>query len=404
MAIINNLILRNARKKLAGTVVYSSNGQTIMREAATSVSNPRTESQMSQRVRWANLVNFYRVAKPMMKYAFENKKRTQSDYNALMSANVTTSPIALTKQEAAAGACVVAPYTITQGSLPSVEVNAVNIGWATSIVTNPDVELETCTIADFSAALLELNPGLKDGDQLSFVRFTQSVNGATGVPYVILRKYELILSRANADLVANFMPVDIVTNVEYGDGAALGVTNNGGTGAWAFIVSRTIGGRTQVSSQQLVMVNMDATLEAYSSEAQIAAAVKSYGESEDAFLSTTSANYAQAQPIQYTIISAEWDGRTMFPQSYAGNAPEFVSKRIVLEFNQPLKGTVDTVKIYDWDDKSTAQNFAVDGSKVIIPLAKWTAGETHRGIRSFEVRVGDTFYQIWFQIQQGGLE
>lgn len=404
MAILNNLWMRGSKKKLGGTVIYNSMGQTIQRELAASVSNPRTESQMSQRVRWANLVSFYRVAKPMMKYAFENKKRTQSDYNALMSANVTASPIALTKQEAAAGACVVAPYTISQGSLPSITIKSADVDWESDIFLGSIGDLNEITVRDFALAVINNNPAINAGDQLSFVRFTQSINEVSGIPYVILRKYEVLMDVANRDLLKNYLPIGLVTSMGGSSDAVLGIVNNGGTGAFALILSRTTGGRTQVSTQQLIMVNMENTLQAYSSEEQIAAAIKSYGEGEDAFLSATSAGYGQQQPIQYTIISAEWDGRVMFPQSYAINAPDFVGKQIAITFNQPLKAAPTEVAIYDWGDDACQQQFTMKGSQVIIPSGKWDEGFTPKGIRSIEVNFDGDRYYLDFQIQQGGLE
>ena len=61
MAVLQNMWLRGAKKKLGGTVLYTQGGRTLQRELAPEVKNPKTPAQMGQRVKWANLVAFYRA-------------------------------------------------------------------------------------------------------------------------------------------------------------------------------------------------------------------------------------------------------------------------------------------------------------------------------------------------------
>ena len=104
MAIVKTGDMYGQVGRLGQNVYYTAYSETRSRKLAASVTNPRTQAQMLQRVRWANLVNFYRVNKEWMKYAFETKKKNQSEYNKFMSLNVASSPIYLTKQEAGGGA------------------------------------------------------------------------------------------------------------------------------------------------------------------------------------------------------------------------------------------------------------------------------------------------------------
>ena len=69
MAIVTSMWLKGTKQKLGGSVLYQAMGQTRQRELAANVANPRTNSQMQQRTRWANLVNFYRVNAGWMKFA-----------------------------------------------------------------------------------------------------------------------------------------------------------------------------------------------------------------------------------------------------------------------------------------------------------------------------------------------
>lgn len=298
MALVNNMWLRGTKKRIGGTVYYQAMGQTRHRELAAEVSNPRTISQMNQRVKWANLVAFYRANQSWMKYAFETKKTNQSEYNKFMSLNVTASPIYLTKQQASVGSCVCYPYIVTQGSLPSIEVQSYENEYQTNLYLSSALKMdEGVSVAVLAQDLIDMNPGLRAGDQISLIRVTQQVNADTGFPYIIVRKYEMLLNLQEQQPWNNFLPSDIIGASTEGNRDLVAVFGNDRSGGFAMILSRTIGGKTYVSSQRIVAVNNDSLIEAYSSQAQLAEAIASYGESEDAFLSTISANINQGASV-----------------------------------------------------------------------------------------------------------
>lgn len=304
MAIVDNFWLKGQKKKLGGSVIYQAMGQTRQRALATSIANPRTQAQMNQRVKWANLVNLYRANQSWMKYAFETKKATQSDYNKFMSLNVTNSNIFLTKDIAAAGGCVVQAYLITQGSLPSIETTYDDDEewWATNIYLGNGYIFSTPTVAGFTAALLENNPAMREGDQLSFIRMTQMTNADNGAPYVIVRKYEVILNLSNNASIWDYLPNDYIDSSEAPTNAQLVVKNSSAAGGFVLILSRTTGGKTFVSSQRIVVANNSPIIDAYSSAAALQAAIDSYGESEDAFLSSVTANQLDNTFVPVSVI------------------------------------------------------------------------------------------------------
>lgn len=280
--------LKGAKKRLGGSVLYQAMGQTRQRELASEVTNPRTESQMSQRVKWANLVNLYRANRSWMKYAYETKKSNQSEYNKFMSLNVANSRIYLTKPIANAGGCVVDSYIVTQGSLLSIEFVPTSNGYFRSnIEIAGSTNLQTISVKDFSDMVVERNPAIRYGDQLSFIRMTQMTNASTGVPYVIVREYEVIIDTNNLLPLSNYLPSDLITT--WGSSPAYLAVGSatGRSGGFAMILSRTISGKTYVSSQRVIPVAMDAYIEAFSSQGALQAAIDSYGVSDDAFLSST---------------------------------------------------------------------------------------------------------------------
>ena len=346
MAIVNSMWLKTSKKKLGGTVLYQAMGQTRQRELAASVTNPRTQSQMAHRARWANCVNIYRVNSSWLKYAFETKKSNQSEYNKFMSLNAANSPIFLTKQEAAAGACVVAPYVIMQGSLPSIETQYSANEHLTNIYLGPQPpNLFTASIATVSQLLLQYNPALREGDQLSLIKLTQQTNANTGIPFVIVRKYEVILNSTDSRLWNDFLPADLVQTDSVGDQVVLYVEDNGEAGGFVIGLSRTIGGKTYVSTQSIVVTNNDAMISAYSSQAALQRAIDSYGESEEAFLSSTSANELPIAPVPNSILSVKVDNITYTPGVRYPNLPNFASKQLQIFFTSNLSGAEPSVKI-----------------------------------------------------------
>lgn len=303
MAIVKNFWLKNQTKKLAGAVIYQAMGQTRSRELAAEVSNPRTVDQMSQRVKWSNLVNFYRANKSWMKFAFESKPSNRTDYNQFMSLNVANSRIYLPKGIAGQGGCIVDNYVMTQGSLASIEVNHSNGGWDTNLYLPQGFDLSpTVTVGEVAQALLSSNPALREGDQISFIRMTQQTNSNTGVPYVVVRKYEVILNSSDVRFFYQFMPEDYISNSVAGGINYIYVEDSGNAGGFLLILSRTVGGRTYVSSQSVVVANNEALIQAYSSSNALQTAIDSYGESSEPFLTSTTADINTQSPTGVSVL------------------------------------------------------------------------------------------------------
>lgn len=396
MAIVNSMWLKTSKKKLGGTVLYQAMGQTRQRELAASVTNPRTQSQMAHRARWANCVNMYRVNSSWLKYAFETKKSNQSEYNKFMSLNAAGSPIFLTKQEAAAGACVVAPYTIMQGSLPSIEVTSYGNTWYTNLYLGPDdPNFQTASIATISSLLIEFNPALREGDQISVIRMVQLTNQNNGIPYVIIRKYEVLLNSLDTRLWKDFIPQTVLDTDVLDDKAQIIVRDQGSAGGFVIGLSRTIGGKTYVSSQDIVVTNNDAMIAAYSSQAAMQRAIDSYGESAEAFLSSTTANELPVAPVPNSIISVKVDNITYTPGVRYPNLPNWATKQLQVTFSQQISGAEPSVTV----------SF-ISGGRIITDTATGTISGNVLTVANldsaFDDSVGKTLYSVVATV--GGLD
>lgn len=403
MAIVQNMWLKKSKKRLGGTVLYQAMEQTRQRELAVSVANPRTQAQMKQRVKWANLVNFYRVNGSWMKYAFETKTPQQSEYNKFMSVNVSSSTIYLTKALAGMGACVVAPYVITQGSLLPIEVTAQSGSWSTNLYLSEGFTLgATTTIAEFATAILANNPAMRNGDQLSFIRFTQMSSGDTGAPYVIVRRYEILLNTADNSLVGDYLPLDYIQVNASQPLPCLAVHDSGLAGGFALIVSRTVGGKTFVSTQRVIVANNASTIAAYSSENALNAAIASYGDSQDAFLSSNAADAANNIPVPLSILGIVVDGTTSTPGSEVNVGTWSPGDSISVGFNLPVSAATQVGAIVVSGERSFNCAATISNGRVNLTLPQNFSATNADYLKRVSVTLDGVSYNAAFNVPEGG--
>lgn len=155
------------------------NGQQITKDRVSVVRNPRTRGQIQQRTVFMDAVKFYtRGVKQFFKFAFEDKKQTESDYNAFMRKNAKLG-IYLRKQDfdnpvfpaigrfyMTYGSMVSPVYEVIPNTDDSVKVSSDFAATQASVPT---------TIGALSA-LLKQQYGLLEGDIVTMLVIT---SGAT---------------------------------------------------------------------------------------------------------------------------------------------------------------------------------------------------------------------------------
>lgn len=407
MAVLQNMWLRGAKKKLGGTVLYTQGGRTLQRELAPEVKNPKTPAQMGQRVKWANLVAFYRANAGWMPKAFENKKATQSDYNKFMSLNAANSRIYLTKEQARQGACVVDSYRVSDGTLQPVDVFPTGADWVTNLYLTGLGKLDaTTTVEAFSTALLASNAGLRSGDQLSFIRVTQLFNNTTDIPYIQVRAYELIINEQGTGLVKDFWPIGLIALGQEQETTALMVKNNNKQGGFAIIVSRTQGGRVLVSPSQITQVNMTEVISQYSSSAALQAAIDSYGSGDEVFLDSRDANSIVQQPTTLSITSVtSYTGVvTAVPGGNLDMTQQDFEEGIKVNFNQDITGNVTSATVTIEGSAPISQPTpTVDGNVVTVNTnLKVSAPDNNRSVK-VTVVISGVSYEASFTIPSSSM-
>ena len=89
-----SLFFGHASGKLGQVVLSTVQGQQIARAWQPKIANPKTSQQQLQRAKFANSVKFFKRAQQnLFKFAFEDKRKNESDYNAFMRHNVTSSAV-----------------------------------------------------------------------------------------------------------------------------------------------------------------------------------------------------------------------------------------------------------------------------------------------------------------------
>lgn len=389
MAILRSVYLKGASQRLGGVVLYQSQGRTLARELAPAVSNPRTPAQMVQRVKLANVVAVYRANRNWMPGSFEDKKQSESDYNAFVSANLAVSLVATSKSEAAAGAAVVAPYKVTSGSIPTVEHSITSANLISNLLLGTLSIGNSTTVGQLSTALINNNNQIREGMQLSLVMNLQQMNVASGIPYIVVRAYELIINTNSTELLSDYFPGSIIASTGGANNSLALVYTSLGSGAASFILSETISGKTRVSTQSLVMFGPGTIYSSYTSEQAWNNAVASYGENAINFLDANSAAGAPAVDIALSIVSLNINDQTIVNGGTIVGGIR-VGDVLTVTFNRPISSSADvTIRYYIGSDETVhvvdGIDIATDGMSIEGQMSYAIAQSGDASVRMFVV-------------------
>ena len=310
MAILNGIL-----KKLngsAGSLTFKQYaGQTVVSEKISVVKRSNTPMQMRQRTKWGNVIQMYKGICPLINYGFESKPVGKSDYNMFMKVNMPVTDIYLTRQEVAGGACIAAPYQLTQGTLPSIVIVGSGDNARTDIkLGDLTIDAETL-VKDFAIAVVSNNLDYDFGDQISFFDVLQRVNAVTGIPYCQFLATNVVLDKASEVKL-----LDMVSKYGFAtvDGY-LGHIEGEGAGVFAWVHSRKSSAKTLVSTQSLIN-NNDEMIAEYSGDQAYKRSVKTYGGESSAFLTPGTTT------TQATDGSASAGGTPTTPPSGGGSGTD----------------------------------------------------------------------------------
>lgn len=387
--------------RVGNTTYYTEGGRLIARVSQNSSNYgdtaSRTELQQSQRAKWGNLVNFYKLSKGWMKKAYENRKANQSDYNRFMQLNTAFARVYLTKDMYAQGGCVVDAFRISEGSLRSIQVLEIDGKYLTDLSLGSLSITKETTIGEFSEALIENNNHLHNNMQISFISYQQDVN-QFGTPQLICTPYEVTLDTDSTAILRNFLPVFCSQSVE----GFLGTNNNVSVGAFAYVLSESVAGKTLVSTQMLT-TNNSALLDQFTSNDAIANSIASYGVDADVFLSSGSLpNVPTPQPIYISYVYNRYDAKKYAGDSI-GQLDGFSAGENVYVMLSAVPTNVNGIKFSAQGGSYSTENadyFAWDGRIVTIKRAALNAAQSASRTNCYSITVVTEEGEVVIQFSQ----
>lgn len=275
-----NMILGYLRGAIGDIVFWRAKGQQMARARNRAPANPRTEYQMTQRAKWANVAKFVKMAPPrFFKFAFEGKGVSLTDYNVFYRENILRSPMISRTASANPAYPALGNFVMSRGSLPS--IGALTEYGAVSLAT-PFFKLaegnnviipseDGRTVSWLTNQLLTLSPSrYRVGDILTFVKISCN-NFGTPLAYPDLNDYgysfeyyQIVLSLSDNSLVKSqlggyarlsTLANDNFLGISFGSvsGSAGAVEWSGDLKATCMIHTRNVSGGLLVSSEELTV-------------------------------------------------------------------------------------------------------------------------------------------------------
>lgn len=165
-------------------------GQQITKDRVEGGANPKTFPQMVQRMIFANAVKFYKHAKAgLFVFGFEDKKPTESDYNAFMRVNAKNAvavPYAEFQDDAYPA---FGRYIMTEGSLPTPELAWDSVGSSVNLSCGPITGENT--MQNVARLLIEKYPSLQLGDIVTIVLVHTSLKNDGSLVNERVNRYEI---------------------------------------------------------------------------------------------------------------------------------------------------------------------------------------------------------------------
>ncbi|KAA6342097.1 hypothetical protein EZS27_010129 [termite gut metagenome] len=239
--------------------------------------NPRTENQQAQRAQLTNLVTTYQILSSFIRGAYPSKLKNLSDYNMFIKENLSSRvKVYLNKAEAFQKACIVAPYNISEGRLQGIETVAQGDVLRTSLRVPRSFRInDDTTVEDVSMAMLRANPQMQEGDQISILHLIQHVP-EKGVPHVTWKQYDFTLDIVSYGAIHSEFYSDVPKSLFRVNDGCIETEAGIEMGGVAYVLSREVGRKVQISTQSIVLTPDNSIYKEYSSEEKKKEAARSY--------------------------------------------------------------------------------------------------------------------------------
>ena len=297
MAITRNNLSMKMNGRVGAFSYYTTSGGRQVARIANNGSNygesaKRTVAMQKRRTRWGNVVSFFSANKDLMARAFERKSANLSDYNRFMQLNIPIASVALTKDAFLKGWCVLQEYTIADGSLPEIKSSLLEEdGFVFDLLCTLDAEFDNYTIGQISGNLMDNNPQILEGDQITFINWTNSgVNG--GGVRLYRHLCEMTIDRNSPMQFSELRYSQIVAST----GQKVILKGQGEVFGQAIIHSRSVGGSLLVSPAKIVL-SSTTFVDQFSNVDAVKQAIASYGVDAEKLLEPGSSEQPSPKPM-----------------------------------------------------------------------------------------------------------
>lgn len=201
-----NMMLGYSRGSVGDVTFSRLKGQQIAKARNRNPNNPKTKTQMMQRSLFVSATKFYQQARAkFFKFAFEDKKYHESDFNAFMRHNVKNGTNMTQEAVKAYNYPALGLWALSKGSLePFVQKSEGNYYKANTGIVVPQGYQVPTTVGDLSKTLIQSNR-FQVGDMLTMVNYGFTRVGEAPVP---------ALAPLNDDYMTYFTFKQMVINTE----------------------------------------------------------------------------------------------------------------------------------------------------------------------------------------------
>lgn len=302
--------------KVGNIRYYTKGNRSYVRAAYNSTrTNPRTDAQMKQRLKWANMSDTWHVLKDWLQKGFEGSTPFRSTYNLFMKANQGNG-IYLTKEESYRDLTKLQPMVVSAGSIDTV-TQAIEIVGGSDYFVKTALHvgaLPFATLGELSTLLI--NNGLQDGDQITLLAVAEilPIGGGSGNLGRLKAACKcIVLDTADTTPIGE-LPISLAKDSDLNLLFRFGSV--GQKIAGAVIISRKTDSGLKVSREELVL-SPECDYATWLDEAHFRRAVESYGPAESVYLDPEShqefSNIPTPPPAaSYTLTLAVAQGQQAY--------------------------------------------------------------------------------------------
>lgn len=295
-----NMMLGYSRGSVGDVTFSRLKGQQIAKARNRNPNNPKTKTQMMQRSLFVSATKFYQQARAkFFKFAFEDKKYHESDFNAFMRHNVKNGTNMSQEAVQAYNYPALGLWVLSKGSLQPFEQKSEGNYFmaSTGIVVPSNYQVPT-TVGELSKTLIQSNR-FQVGDMLTMVEYGFSKVGDAPVPALAPLNDDYNTYFSFKQMVINTESTDALTKYDIdvqvdGTTHVLYITSTGAVYDESYVAvclihsRQTANGLLVNDSVLLPSALFDEAVKACADDAYIQQVLNAWGATEEAILSPRS--------------------------------------------------------------------------------------------------------------------